>query len=133
MYCLRRLCKFLLRHHLIMFYYAAIRNPIEYAAPAYHGCRANKLLDHNTGKMSQDNMRQEMCMCSLSITGTSLEDCHKETLKKHNGRSRTPTSINCASTASVWTSLYTPFCKTTRRLKTFIMTASSLFDEEHHL
>ena len=129
MYCLRRLRKFLLRHHLIMFYYAAIRNPIEYAAPAYHGCRP-KLLDHIQAKCHKIICGKK-CVCarfpplehrSRIVTMKLLKSIMED--RGHPLHSIVPVLLPSGR-------LSIPFCKTTRRLKTFIMTASSLFNEEH--
>ena len=128
MYCLRRLRKYLQRHHLIMFY-SAIRNPIEYAAPADHGCRA-KLLDRIQAKCHKIICGKK-CACarfppleyrSRIVTRKLLKGIMED--QGHPLHSIVPVLLPSGR-------LSIPFCRTTRRLKTFIMTASSLFNEEH--
>ena len=71
-----------------------------------------------------------MFMCSLPVTGTSFKDRDNKTPKRNHGISRKPAPFNCASTSSS-ERLAISYCKTKRRLKAFIMTASFLFNEEH--
>jgi hypothetical protein len=114
----------------IMFYYAGIRSSVEYAAPAYHGCRA-KLLDHIQATCHKIICGKK-CVCvrfqpldkRSKIATMKLLKCIIED-QGNPLHSLVPVLLPSGR-------LSIPFCKTTRRLKTFIITASMLFNEEHN-
>ena len=129
MYCLRRLRTLLHRRHLILFYHTIIRGSIEYVSPAYHGSRT-KILDDIQAKCHKIICGKKCtCACfppldyrsriaTLKLLKGIMED------QKNPLHLLVPPMLPSGRLAI-------PYCKTQRRLKTFMMTASFLFNQEH--
>ena len=127
-YCLRRLRHFLQRRHLILFYHSAIRSIIEYASPAYHGCRG-KLLDQ-----IQNRCHKIICGKKCSCTNfPSLALRSKIALRKLFAsimRDKENPLHTLIPELLPSGRLSIPYCKTKRKLDCFKMSAALLYNAE---